>query len=553
LGWNSCAIVDSAFLNSPNGSLVLRVKSITQIPLILFFLLLTFWHSPVRGQEKDAEAILVPTPIAGEPDQVLEESIDPAEYLLGTGDELSIDIWGQTSAHHSLTVTPEGNLLIPGVGRVQVEGEYLADAKELIKQAVLKSYRNAQVTVTLLKLKKIKASVVGAVDTPGVYSVYANTRVSEIIAEAGGFLEDASRRNIMVTHPDGSTGTVDVFGFERTGYRDRNPHVLGGDVIVVPVKDEGMNTIGVYGSVKSGGEFEYAPHDSLLDLIRLAYGLTMDVDLLRAELVRFNPDNQTTETKPVDLRRLVSGNYPHENVPLQPDDRLFIRAIPNFHKKAQVIVRGQVYYPGVYNIEEDQTKLSEVIIRAGGFTPNASLAEAEMIRSYNVVDPEFERLKNIPVADMTESEYDYFRLRSREKEGRVACDFERLFGQGLKAHDVPLKNGDVINIPARSLVINVSGSVINPGLVPYEPDRDYRYYIDRAGGFSWKARKNKILIVKGQTGERARPSNRRRIDPGDTILVPEKPERDYWKFFKDTMLVLGNIATVYLVIDQATR
>ena len=154
---------------------------------------------------------------------------------------------------------------------------------------------------------------------------------------------------------------------------------------------------------------------------------------------------------------------------------------------------------------------------------------------------------------MTESEYDYFRLRSREKAGRVACDFEKLFGQNLEAYDVTLKDGDLIRVPPRSMVVNVSGSVINPGLVPYEPGKDYRYYVDRAGGFSWKARKNKILIVKGQTGERARPSKRRDIDPGDTILIPEKPERDYWKFIKDSMLVLANVATVYLVVDQATK
>lgn len=516
-------------------------------------LLLILWPDSSWGQQPGTEDFPKLIPASTDVEQVLEKSIDPTEYILGTGDELSIDVWGQTSIHHTLTVTPEGNLLIPGVGGIQVAGQYLAQAKDTIRQAVHRSYRSAQVTVTLLKLKRVKISVTGAVEAPGVYPVYANTRVSEIIAQAGGFLNEASRRNIVVTHPDQTTSVVDVLRFERTGDRSKNPYVQGGDVVFVPKRDDRVNTVGIYGAVKSGGQFEYAPHDNLLDLIRLAYGLSMDVDLLRAELVRFNPDDLTTTTRPVDLKRLVEGDSPQENVALLPDDRLFVRAVPKYHKKDQVTVLGEVYYPGVYNIEEDQTKLSEVIVRAGGFTPDASLAEAEMLRSYNVVDPEFERLKNIPVADMTESEYDYFRLRSREKRGRVACDFEKLFGEKLKAYDVSLKNGDVISIPPRSMVVNVSGSVINPGLVPYDPDGDYRYYIDRAGGFSWKARKNKVLIVKGQTGERARPSGRRKIDPGDTILVPEKPERDYWKFFKDTMLVLGNIATVYLVIDQATK
>lgn len=258
-------------------------------------------------------------------------------------------------------------------------------------------------------------------------------------------------------------------------------------------------------------------------------------------------------TLPINLKELTSSNDPQKNLPLLPDDRVFIRTVPKFHKKDQVLIKGEVLYPGVYNIEEDKTKLYEIIEKAGGFTTFASLPEAEMVRTYNVTDPEFERLKNIPVADMKESEYNYFKLRSREKPGRLACNFEKLFQEGTSEHDLTLKNGDVINIPPRSMVVNVSGSVINPGLVLFELGKDYKYYIDRAGGFSWKARKDNVLVIKGQTGERMKPSRGRKIDPGDTILIPEKPERDYWKFFKDTMIVLGNVATVYLVIQQATK
>lgn len=519
---------------------------------LLFFTVILLPHL-TQGEDVSQEEVKVATPIIAEAVQVLEESIDPAEYVLGSGDVLSIDIWGEINVHHTLTVTPEGNLLIPGVGKVQVGGEYLGDAKNIIQEAVLKSYKNVPVTITLLKLKKVKVIVAGEVKSPGIYSVFANTRVSEVIDVAGGFMDNSSLRNILITHPNGNTAIADVFRFKRLGDRSRNPYVLGGDVIFLPTREKDINTVGIYGAVKSGGEFEYAPQDSLLDLINLAYGLTMDVDLLRGELIRFNPDRLSTTTIPLDLKGLMAGNDPDKNLPLLPDDRVFIRTVPKFHKKDQVTIIGEVLYPGVYHIEEDKTKLSEVIERAGGFSPFASLAEAGMSRTYNVTDPEFERLKNIPVGDMKESEYNYFKLRSREKPGRVACDFEKLFQEKSNEHDLALKSGDVINIPPKSMVVNVSGSVINPGLVPYAPEKDYKYYVDRAGGYSWKARKERITVIKGQTGERMKPSRKRKIDPGDTILIPEKPERDYWKFFKDTMLVLGNVATVYLVIQQATK
>ena len=505
------------------------------------------------AQEAEGEQALPSVSPASEDEQTLEKSIDPEKYLVGTGDVLSINLWGEINLTYRLRITPEGNLLIPRVGSVEVSGKPLKDVKRIIQEAVMKSYKNVKVTVTLVGLRKFKVSVAGAVKAPGIYSVFANTRVSEVIAKAGGFWENSSLRNILITHYDGTVSKADVFRFWRIGDRTRNPYALGGDLVFVPARETNINTCGIYGAVKSPGEFEYSPEDSLLDLIDLAYGLTMNVDFLRADLIRFNPDQHTTRTISIDLEDLISGNDSQSNIALMPDDRVFIRTVPDFHEREQVTIKGEVFYPGAYDIEEDRTKLSEVIARTGGFTPDASLAEAEMIRVYNVVDPEFERLKNIPVADMTKSEYDYFKLRARETPGRVAVNFEKLFLQGQNEHDIVLKTGDIITIPPKNMVVNVSGSVVNPGLVPYKSGEDYKYYIKRAGGFSWKARKSKIQIVKGITGERFRPSKSRKVDPGDTILVPEKPERDYWGFFKDTMIVLGNLATIYLVVQQATE
>jgi len=514
---------------------------------------LLIYSDNLRAQETESDQALPPLPSPVGSEQILEKSIDPEKYVVGTGDVLSIDLLGEINLTYQLEITPEGNLLIPRVGGVEVSGMSLNDAKKIIQEAILKSYKNVKVTITLVGVRRFKVSVAGAVRAPGIYAVFANTRISEVISVAGGFLENSSIRNIVVTHSDGTVSKADVFRFWRTGDRARNPYVLGGDLIFVPARETNINTLGIYGAVKSPGEFEYTPEDSLLDLINLAYGLTMDVDLLRADLIRFNPDRHTTQTISIDLEGLMSGNNPQKNVALMPDDRVFIRTVPSFHKKNQVTIRGAVFYPGAYNIEEDQTKLSEIAARAGGFTPDASLSEAEMIRVYNVVDPEFERLKNIPVADMTKSEYNYFKLRARERVGRVAVDFEKLFLQGRSEYDIALKDGDIIGIPPKSMVVNISGSVVNPGLVTYKSGEDYKYYIKRAGGFSWKARESKIQIIKGLTGESLRPSKSRKIDPGDTILVPEKPERDYWGFLKDTMIVLGNLATVYLVVQQVTK
>ena len=310
----------------------------------------------------------------------------------------------------------------------------------------------------------------------------------------------------------------------------------------------------LFESINDAVFVQYAEGDSLLDLINLAHGLTLDVNLSQAEIVRFGSDNKTTESVVIPIKELIIDNQRDKNLPLLPDDRVFIRSIPKFHEKKQATILGEVLYPGVYAVEEGKTKLSELVSLAGGFTPLSSLAEAEMIRQTpeQVVDLEFERLKKMDVADMSKTEYEYFKTKSREKPGRVACDFEKLFVKHQAEQDILLKDGDIINIPAKSLVVKVSGNVVNPGLIEYEPGKDYAYYIKKAGGFSFKARKGKVRIIKGITGEWIKPSKSQRIDPGDAVWIPEKPDRDYWAFFKDAMIVLGNMATIYLVVKSAT-
>jgi len=485
--------------------------------------------------------------------QTLEKTIDPNEYILGPGDHISIDIWEPYTSYR-IRVSPEGNLLIPQVGSVFVSGLTLNQAKKVIRDEILKKYKDIDLMVTLVDLRRFKVSVTGAVKQPGVYSVFANARISEIVEKAGGFTENASRRNIVIKRTDGSEIKVDILKFLLTGDRSRNPYALDGDVIYLPVQDERISTCAIFGAVRAPEEFEYVEGDSLLDLIGLAHGLTMDANLAQAEIVRFEPDDKTIKTLSVSLKGLILDGKREGNLKLLPDDRVFIRSIPEFHQKREVLISGEVLYPGIYAIEEDQTRLTDLIRMAGGFTQRASLAEAEMIRGEvaDLIDLEFERLKKMDVSDMTKTEYEYFKTKAREKPGRIACNFEKLFSQNDSNQDVLLKDGDIINLPPISLVVKVSGNVVNPGLIEYKPDEDYRYYIRKAGGFSWRARKGKVRIIKGLTGEWIKPGRSVKIDPGDVIWIPEKPERDYWGFFKDAMMVMGNLATVYLVVKTAT-
>jgi protein involved in polysaccharide export with SLBB domain len=111
----------------------------------------------------------------------------------------------------------------------------------------------------------------------------------------------------------------------------------------------------------------------------------------------------------------------------------------------------------------------------------------------------------------------------------------------------------VIQIPRFISQVNVIGRVRRPGLIPYEPDRSLDYYIERAGGLAWRANDKDIFIVKGITGMPIEKQKLDKVDAGDTIVIPTKREKKFWPVFRDAMVVLGNVATLYLVIDQAVK
>jgi len=502
----------------------------------------------------------------------LDRPIDPSTYILGPGDKLSIFIWGSIQAQYNLVVTPEGKLLIPMVGPVDVSGIFLAKAKAKIKEKILKRFQNVEVTADLVDLRVFRVSIGGAVKYPGIYNANSVTRVSEIIAMAGGFEEEqnilsksvdknvpavmpagiASHRNIMVKHTDGNIEIADVLIFEQAGELKYNFKLNDGDEIFVPLKEQKINLYGIFGGVKNPAYFEYSPRDSLRDLISLAHGLTLDVDSSKAELVRFEPDGKSITRTLIDLKRIIAKELP--DIQMLPDDRIFIKTRNNFNEKNQVLILGEVKYPGFYAIDSDSTYLSQVLDKTGGYTRLASLAEAEMTRftDKEIADREFKRLQLMNVSDMSDLEYEYFKVKSREKPGRVAVNFQELY-ELKNGSDIKLKNGDVIIVPRASEVINVSGEVANPGLLGYNPDYKYMDYIELAGGFSFRANKGKIRIIKGPTGEWKKAKGNTPLRPGDTILVPEKKKRNYFNTLKDIMAFSANAATVFLVIREASR
>ncbi|MCI0530566.1 MAG: SLBB domain-containing protein [candidate division Zixibacteria bacterium] len=485
---------------------------------------------------------------------LLDQKVDPEEYHVGPGDIFFINFRGGLSDSYQSIVTPEGVLLLPVLGPVEVSGISLAGAKERIMKKIMSHYSGVEITATLIGLRRFLVPVAGDVNYPGTYPVYASQRASDAILAAGGVLDQASKRNIMLRRSDGSVRWIDLEMFERTGNRKRNPYLREGDVIFVPIQEKKFNRVGVYGAVRAPGEFEFCPGDSLFDLIELGQGLRDDAILEDAELVRQNLTESGTYSIKLDLEENFAANPGPSNMALEPGDKLLIRFASPSDKIAHATIYGEVNRPGAYLIQSDSTRLSELVNMAGGLTEFASLPEAALFRSSTAgrYDVEYERMLQVPPDRLTEDELEYIKLVKNENMGRVSADFTALFA-GEKALDPRLIDGDSVYIPSFSRMVEIVGQVVRPGLVSFSNDFSTKEYIRLAGGFSDGADQGKMFLIKGGTGEWTKPSKGRGIEAGDILWVPRKPERKFWPTVKDVLLTVGSVATTFWVVREATR
>ncbi|HMK39792.1 MAG TPA: SLBB domain-containing protein, partial [Bacteroidota bacterium] len=441
----------------------------------------------------------------------LESVIAPDLYHVGPSDIFSVNVWASPPLAYQLTVTPEGSLIIPTVGEVQVADLTLTSAREKILGAIHKRYLRSEVSITLVTPRPIVVSIQGQVLNPGSYVMAAYNRVDKAVEEANRLMvgqyaaereiirEKMSRRRIIVRHRDGSREIVDIPKFLATKDERWNPYLREGDIIVVPINNFERNVIGVYGEVNSPGRIEFAEGDSVRDAIRIAYGFTPHARMDSVELTRQDSTGGIVIRKYFDARSIMEGSTP--DFPMQPGDRLLVHGTIDKRGDYRVEVKGEVLFPGTYPISREHTRLSEVIRSAGGFTESASLQLAEVLRhTVATREIELERLESlrggVPPDDST---YYYLETNLRIQKEVVNADFVKLFRGRDSTQDVVLNDLDIIDVPSRKKTVYVFGQVVNPGHIGFVPGEDIWYYVRKAGGVTDRARTGDIKLVKAKT------------------------------------------------------
>lgn len=479
----------------------------------------------------------------------VEDIVDPKEYLIGPGDQMVVSIWGQVSRSLISVVSPEGAIIIPSVAEIDVRGLSLLEAKEKIKKEVSRVYVNADISVNLMTPRTFKVNVTGASVKKSSVDVTAMDRVSWVVKQVVDSKDSLmSQRNIRIVRKTGEILRVDMVRRNQSGTLATDPRMTNGDFVSIPAR---AAEFFVYGPVAYPGAYEFVPGERLLDIIELCGGLKHSIDSSHVEIVSFIRDtSRTFRLRSLDLaaayRNLADTNF---NPVVSADDRIYFKEKANFRQKANVEVMGEVNVPGVYPIMDRQTRLSEIILKAGGLTRDASLENvliSRLAKDAGTPDREFERLKLTPLVEMTEIERSYFKSKTRSLNPNVQTDFVRLFSDAKiqSTFDVTLQDEDHIFVGRTRQTVTVLGGVVLPGLFDLNAGSDYRFYVEKAGGFAKKARRGDIKIIKSATKQWLDADEDVDIQDGDVIFVPEKEPLDGWKIFRETLATLGQIAAI---------
>lgn len=381
----------------------------------------------------------------------------------------------------------------------------------------------------LLERFENRVEIEGAVFRSGEYELDDGMMLTDLIDKADGLREDAYRQRgiIFRTRDDLTTESIafsvdDVMDGVSAGIELRRDDVVRISSLF-DLQEE--YTIQVSGAVKEPGQFDFIENLTLNDAIYLADGFRESAAPYRVEVARRMTDldrfvtaNQLAERFEFEVDQNLQFVDGQEDFVLKPFDQVFIRRQPNYREQRTVQISGEVNFPGSYVLEKRNSRISDLVEWSGGLSDYAFPQGASLTRADQTDVSE--------AATLIQENIDISRT-SNDKVGIRLVDIMRNPGG---PNDLRLRPGDVLEIPKELQTVSVEGAVLFPVNVLYEDGMGLRDFVRSAGGFTDNARHRRAYVVYAN-GEVNRTSrflfirNNPDIEPGATIIIPEKEER----------------------------
>ncbi len=381
----------------------------------------------------------------------------PQNYVLGAGDQVSVDIYGASQKSVDCTVSPDGDIVIEGYGPIRVGGLSVAAAKARLRATLGSRYQSSRINLSLGQTRTVSINVMGEVVKPGTYTLSAFASVFNALYMAGGTNDIGTLRNIKIYRNNRLVSVCDIYDYILNGKMTGNVRLHDGDVIIVGPYDCLVN---VTGKVKRPMYYEMKRNESLQTLLRYAGGFTGDA-----------------YKKAVRVNRKTGREYAVFNVDefdmssfqIADGDSVSVDSIlPRYANTVEI--KGAVFRPGMYQLGDGINSVRTLVQHAEGLTEDAFTARAVMHRM-----KADRTLRVIPV-DI-----------QGIMEGRVA--------------DIPLKENDVLFIPTKQTAMNeqtisIQGEVVYPGIYKYADNETLEDFVLQAGGLTDKASTVKVDVAR---------------------------------------------------------
>jgi len=374
-----------------------------------------------------------------------------------------------------------------------------------------------------------RVSIRGAIFRPGDFELEEGMTLYDLIQKADGPKEDAHfQRGIIYRTRDNLT--VETIPFSLRNVLDEpetyDLELRRDDEVRIASLFELREeyNIRVSGAVNNPGEFDFTEETTIQDAILQADGFRDDAAEYRVEVARRIVDDgeqlktdRVAEVFQFSVDRNLEFAEEDKDFVLKPFDQVFVRLKPNYQAQQIVRIEGEVQYPGEYVLEDRTARLSDVIEWAGGLSDYAYPRGASLERTLDDVAVD----ERSVVGDL---------VRVDGQTTRVGIRLADALDNPQSNVDLILEEGDVIRVPKQLQTVRVEGEVLFPVSVRYDESRSFRDYLSAAGGVTEDGRRNRAYVVYAN-GEVDRTKrflwirNNPDIEPGATIVIPEKPQR----------------------------
>lgn len=418
---------------------------------------------------------------------------------------------------------------------------------------------------TILDRYANRVELKGAVYRPGMFAIGDGLKtVRDLIDKADGVTEDAYTDRVLLYREDPEKQLEVVALDLKDILRGAAPDITlkRNDMLVISSVNELEERGDVYigGQVARPGAYPYAANSTVEDLIFQAGGLLEGASTARVDISRRIVDpsateatNQLAQEFTVSIENgLAVGKG--KGFRLKPYDRVEVRRSPGYAPQETVAIDGEVLFAGTYTLRKRNERLSEFVTRAGGLIDGAYIKGAHLSRrlSESELAARKEALR-LAMSNNSENMGDSIAIDKIDLSNmyNVGINLEKALANPGSDYDLVLMPGDSLYVPEKQSTVKISGDVMFPNAVIYEPGKKLSHYINQAGGYGQRAKKGKAFIVY-MNGTVARAKRNTPIEPGCHIIVPSKPQNGGTDWSKILTLTTGfmSVATMVATIPN---